>query len=99
MIRGTTPTHMFSIPFDVSDIDVLMIIYAQNNIEVFRKNKEDCVLDKNTIKVTLTQEETLRLSHLRPVQIQVRILTMGGQAFASDVHVVSVQRCLNDEVL
>ena len=49
----------------------------------------------------LTQEETKRFS-AKPknmVDIQVRALTIGGDAMASDKKSISVQDVLNDEVL
>lgn len=99
MTRGTTPTHIFSIPFDASEVKEAMIIYAQNDVEVFRKETDDCVLDGRDIKVTLTQEDTLLLSSKYNVQIQLRILTDDGKALASSVKIVGVDQCLNDEVL
>lgn len=100
MIRqGTTPQHTFTIPFDVSLAKEIMIIYAQNDVEVFRKTTEDCAIERNTISVTLKQEDAFKLDHKQNVQIQARILTMDGNALASDVKVVSVGKCLNSEVM
>lgn len=99
MIRGTTPTHTFEIPFDTSMIKKVMIIYAQNDVEVFHKDTKDCEMNKREIRVTLSQRDTLRLCHRYNVQIQLRVLTTDGSAFTSDVKVLSVQKCLNDEVL
>ena len=99
MTRGTTPTHTFKIPFDTSNVREAMVIYAQNDTEVFRKETHECEFSGNKISVTLEQEETLKLSHRCNVQIQLRILTQDGKALASAVKVVGVQQCLNDEVL
>lgn len=99
MIRGTTPTHTFKIPLDVSGVKSVMVIYGQNNVEVFRKETDDCTLEGNSISVTLTQEETLKFNHSHNVQIQIRVLTVTGNALASDIKVVTVGQCLNSEVL
>lgn len=99
MIRGTTPTHTFEIPYDTSTIKKVMVIYAQHDEEVFHKDTEDCEMKGREIRVTLSQRDTLRLCHLFNVQIQLRILLNDGTALASDVKVLSVQKCLNDEVL
>ena len=99
MIRGTTPQHTFTIPFDVSLAKEVMIIYAQNDVEVFRKTTEDCQMYGKTISVTLTQEDTLLLNHKHNVQIQVRLLTNDGKALVSNVKLVSVRKCLNSEVM
>ena len=99
MIKGTTPTHTFKIPLDAGGVKSVMVIYAQNNVEVFRKETSDCTLEGNSISVTLTQEETFRFNHNQNVQIQVRLLTVAGNALASDIKVVTVGQCLNSEVL
>ena len=99
MIRGTTPTHTFAIPFDVSAIQTVKIIYAQDDEIVCEKLTEDCVLDGTTIQTTLTQEDTLKFDHKKAVQIQIRVLTAGGQALASVIEKVGLSQLLDNEVL
>lgn len=99
MIRGTTPTHIFNIPFDTSLVDEVKITYAQDDEIVLIKGTSDCVLDTNTIKVTLSQEDTFLFDHKKNVQVQVRLLTKSGEAFASIVENVGVSKCLDNEVL
>ena len=99
MIRGTTPTHTFTLPFDSSLVEKAMVIYAQNNAEVFRKNLEDCFLEGNQLRCTLKQEETLKLTDGVSVEIQLRVLTKDGNAMATYPKVLSVWKCLNNEVL
>ena len=52
-----------------------------------------------TIQTTLTQEETLRFDHKKAVQIQIRILTAGGDALASVIEKIGVSQLLDNEVL
>lgn len=99
MRQGTTPTHEFGIPFDVSKIERVMVIYAQNNAEILRKDTEQCEMDGTNIKVRLDQDDTFMFDHKKPVQIQLRILLDDGTALASQIKTVSVEQCLNDEVL
>lgn len=99
MIRGTTPTHTFKIPFDASVVKSAMVIYAQDGMEVLHKETEDCELEGKTIKTKLSQEDTFKFSHTANVQIQLRLLTMSGDALVSDIKTVSVEQCLNNEVL
>lgn len=98
-MRGTTPTHSFKIPMDTASITRAMIIYAQNGVEVFRKETPDCVMEGNKISVTLTQEDTLKFSDESHVKIQLRILTEDGKAMKTVPKIVDVSECLNDEVL
>lgn len=99
MIKGTTPTHTFILPFDVTNIKECQIIYGQNDTEVFKKTLSDCVAAEKTLKVTLTQKDTLKLNHTLNVQIQVRVLTVEDKALSTRVAIYPVHKCLNDEVI
>ena len=41
MIRGTTPTHIFNIPFDTSLVDEVKITYAQEDEIILIKGTAD----------------------------------------------------------
>ena len=99
MIQGTTPTHTFTLPFDVSMIDKVRIIYAQNDTPVVTKNTEDCKLEGNDVFVVLTQEDTFAFDHNEHVEIQIRLLTTEGKAIASHVKRIDCAKCLENEVL
>lgn len=98
MIRGTTPTHNFTIPFDVSFIADLRISYAQTK-EVLTKTKEDCTLNDKTITVKLSQEDTFKFDCSKNVKVQVRILTIEKEVVSSEPYIIKVGECLNNEVL
>lgn len=99
MNRGTTPTHTFTLPFDASILSQVRIIYAQMGRVVLVKTGEDVILSGNTVKTKLTQEETLSFNCAHPVEIQVRVLTLAGDAQNSDIIKVPVSRCLDNEVI
>lgn len=99
MTRGTTPTHTFILPFDTALIQKIMVIQAQNDQELFHKELEDCVCAGNEVKLKLTQEDTLKFDDGPYAQIQIRVLTVDGNALASVIQRVGVQKLLNDEVL
>jgi hypothetical protein len=99
MIRGTTPTHIFKLPFSVDICKQIKIIYAQDDVILLEKTAEHCELNDNAATVTLTQEETFKFNCRKPVQIQVRVLTQDGDALNSGIKLVSVEKCLDDEVL
>lgn len=99
MIRGTTPTHIFTIPFATNIISCVRIIYAQNDEVLFEKQTADCTLGEQTISTTLTQEETLLFDCKYLVQIQLRILLNDGSALASKVNYISLEKCLSNEVI
>lgn len=99
MIRGTTPTHTFTLPFDTSLIKRVKITYAQDDKKFFCKETDDCVLSGNIVTTKLTQEETFLLDCKKLVQIQIRVVTTAGEVLATDEMVVTVNKCLDDEVM
>lgn len=99
MIRGTTPTHVFTLPIDVNTLEKIRVIYSQNGREIVTKTEGDCQLDGNKITVKLSQRETLGMKSTANVEIQLRVLTNGGDALASQIMSVTPVRCLSDEVL
>lgn len=99
MIPGTTPTHTFKIPFDASIIKDFKVIYVQDDVTILEKRVSDCALDGYSVKVTLTQEETFLFKPQDIVEIQLRVLTLGGEVLASIPEKVGVAKCLDKEVL
>ena len=99
MRRGTTPTHTFNLPFDMSAVSNVRIIYAQGSNVVLTKEKSDCECDGNTISFKLTQEETFLFDCGRNADVQVRVLTAAGDSLASDIHKISIATCLDNGVL
>lgn len=99
MIKGTTPTHTFILPFDVSNIKESKVTYAQNDSEVLSKTAVDCTLTENKIIVELTQADTLKFDASQNVQIQLRVLTQEDKALASKIAVRPVYKVLNNEVM
>lgn len=99
MIKGTTPTHTFKLSLDTADVKEVKITYAQDNLVKIVKRTEACEISGDQVTVRLTQEETFELNHHRPVLIQLRVLTVSGDALASKVISVPAHRCLDTEVL
>ena len=99
MMRGTTPTHTFTLPVDSSFISKLRIIYAQAGKQILVKENEDCLIEGNKVTVRLSQIETFLFDHMKYVEIQVRILTAAGDVPKIQPIKVSVERCLDDTVM
>ena len=99
MIRGTTPTLEFSIPFDTSEIAEAFVTLSQNDTVIVDKPLEDCKCDAQKLSVRLTQEDTLKLSCDCNTDIQIRIRTKAGDALASDIARVNTDRILKDGVI
>ena len=77
MYRGTTPTITFTLPFDGSRITALNLCFAQQDTVVLEKGLADCNLEGNTLKVSLTERETLLFDTKKgmvEMQLQHRLL-------------------------
>ena len=111
MIRATTPKHQFIFNVDPTEFEKILITYKQGDRIVLEKTELDLTFEENTIGSTpdveyvawfrLTQEETnlFTTTGSSTYQVQVRVLTVNGEALASDKKKIVIQDVLNDEVL
>lgn len=98
MVRGTTPTLNFTLPFEVSTITVCSIAFAQDENVVLEKTLTDCQAYENVLSVELTEAETLLFDSQKVLEIQVRC-ACGAAKMASQVIRVDVGRILKDGCL
>lgn len=74
MIRGTTPTLTFELPFAADEIDEGYITIAQRGRPNMDIPISRCTADGNVLTLTLTQEETLQLrAALAEIQLRVKV--------------------------
>ena len=99
MIRGTTPTLEFKLPFDTDILAEAWVTMAQKGKVVLDKQLSECQCEGNVLTVKLSQEETLDLKCNCLTEIQIRIRTIDGNALASDIMSVSPDRILKDGVI
>lgn len=99
MYRGTTPTLSFKLPFNTSDLSAAWVTLAQDGRVIIDKPMSDCVLEGNVLAVTLTQEETLKLTAENRTEVQLRVKTTDGIAMASTIWRVETEKILKDEVI
>lgn len=97
MVRGTTPTYTFSVPFDTDLISNIKVNFSQEKLLV-SKGLVDCNISEATIEVKLTQEDTLKFSQ-GEAEIVIRVLTKGNEAIASEPMHDYVFDCNDNEVL
>lgn len=105
MIRGTTPTHIFSkLPVLSAEIKEMWVTYLQRGKEVLTKDitsitfTDDPEEDTCTAEVDLTQEETLKFTY-GPATVQVRLLLIDDTALASDEVPIEVKRIIKDGII
>ena len=113
MIRGTTPQHTFTLPFDPPVGCEYRIVYAQGEDHkekiLFEVETKGCAVTGCAVTVRLTQEQTLLFDctpHWQngayvpyPVKIQFGVKTPGGETLWSNIIATTVDRCLRRDGL
>lgn len=99
MIRGTTPTLEFVIPFDTGQLAEAFVSLSQNETVIIDKPLTECQCNGDKLIVRLTQEETLKLECDIVTEIQIRARTLEGEAIASQIIKVNTERILKDGVI
>ena len=97
MRRGTTPTNTFTVPVDLRTATVF-VDYEQEGKIVLEKTGDDLTITETTVSLTLSQEDTLLFKPGR-VLIQIRYVTAGGAADASDIIYTTFERIIKDGVI
>ena len=102
MIRGTTPTLLFNLPFSATVIKSaeITIKYVDGLKKILiKKLLCDCELGETTIGTRLTQEETLQFPAPASVSVQLRILTTDDIVLATEAYTVKVKKLLAEDVI
>lgn len=99
MVRGTTPTHIFELPFHSDQVVKIRIVYMQSGKVVLEKNESDCIKKENQIITTLTEKETMDFRSCLNAKIQIRVTTIDGKVLTSSVFEIDVEALLKEEVL
>lgn len=99
MIRGTTATLICTLPFEVNTLQYAYFTIMQDNVIVFDRQIECSHLSGDTIEVHLSQEDTLKLKEKHRAEIQLRAITVGGEAIASNIITTYVERILKGGVI
>lgn len=98
MYRASTPTFIFELPFALSTVQECLITFAQDEDTVIEKSLEDCDYEGSTIRLTLTQEDTLEFEEGK-ASVQLNVMTKTGQRLPSVTQTFKVLENLHDEVI
>lgn len=99
MRRGTTPTHIFKLPFSTEYVSKVKVAYKQEDKVVLRKNTQDCKIKDNTVSVTLTRDESLLFNGRYLVKVQLEAELREGGNLVSVPFVLRVDELLCEEAL
>lgn len=102
MYRATTPTHIFTLPFDTSTCSEILVSYRQKKIKLDKHYQDGTLpdgmsLDEDKVIISLTQDETKQFER-GEVQAQLRVM-VNGDVMASQVFNLKVREVLNEETL
>lgn len=97
--RGTTPTLEFELPFTCSLLAKAYVNIEQADGLKVEKVVENLESEEDLFSIMLTQEETLQLNAGLGADIQVRVRTKDGKAFASEIIREEVDDVLRDGVI
>ena len=101
MIRGTTPTLRFKIPYTEEQIQLGYITFSRKG-EVFLDvpfSDNRVLVENYAIYITFTQEDTLRFNSRTVYSVQLRILLQDDIAVASNIITIPVDSILKNGVI
>lgn len=99
IVRGTTPTLSFGLPFSTNLLETGFVTIQQRDETIVEKELSACDCSGDTVSATLTQEETLALKIGSLAQIRLVVKTTGGDRMETDDVVVRVRDTHKDEVI
>lgn len=99
MIRGTTPTLEFTLPFEVETLSALYVTFKQAGRTVAERTLQECRYEGKVLLVELSQDETLAFTAGQQVDMQIRVKFTSGKALASEIMTTSVQPVLKGGVI
>jgi len=98
MRRGTTPTIVLGIKgITMSDIAEWYVTVAQDSVQLTKTNEDIEIVD-DTLKVPLTQVETMKFKS-GEISIQIRAKTNDDIVIASGIQTIDIDRILYNEVI
>ncbi len=95
MFRYTTPTLVFKLPFEASELIEAYITLEQKNVTI-EKGLSDCTQNENTLSLVLSQEETGQLEAQRGTAVQLRCKDNSGKAYASKIFNLKIDDVLKE---
>ena len=100
MYRGTTPALNFKFKNNLSELNItaLFLTFSQNDTVILEKTLEEIEIVDNTIKVNLSQEETLKIEDKKVLHIQARI-KVDEKAYATNIIKTSLNAILKEGVI
>ena len=96
--RGTTPSFTFDMRVHLGNIKELYVTFKQLGVTIVEKTKNDIkIIDEDSIKVMLTEQESLLFSDKYDVECQFMIKYLTGAVVTSEPPLIfSVNKVLHE---
>ena len=99
MIQGTTPTITLHRPLLTSDIaEAEYVVADDQNTIILKWRLEDMEATTDTLKIKLTQDDTILLEP-RIYQTQLRVKLMSGDVMATQKMPLNIQDLIAEDVI
>lgn len=100
MIRWTTPTLTYELPFATEFVEKAFITIKSRNVKI-EKSLEECEIGEKTISITLTQEETSKFAVGETPTVMLNVVTANGKRLATNEEPLkeSIKRNLKEGVI
>lgn len=99
LIRGTTPSYIFrDFGLEVASISAAIFLILQGKNTIIRKTLGEATIGTDSIRWTLTQEESLKLDASKPATIRCKWRS-GTLCGISESLTVEVRNFGDDEVI
>lgn len=99
IVRGTTPTISFGLPFSTDLLDTGFVTVKQREEVIIEKELSVCECSGNTLTARLAQADTLALEVGTHAKIRLVVKTTGGDRLETKDFVVRVSDTCKDEVI
>ena len=98
MIRGATPTLMFTTPYTADQVTSGYITFTMRGDVVLDipVSDDSVVISDNAISLTLTQQQTLSFQSKATSLVQLRLVLDDGSAVASNIIKITIGDILKD---
>lgn len=98
MIRGTTPTLMFTTPYTADQVTSGYITFTMRGDVVLDipVSDDSVAISDNAISLTLTQQQTLSFQSKATSLVQLRLVLDDGSVVASNIIKITIGDILKD---
>lgn len=100
IFQGSTPSLYFNTNAPLYNVREIYMTFRQRGVIVLEKDKTAIgIVDKDTIRVKLAQEETLLLSSKYDIEPQLRIKYNDGSVVGSSIVPFKIEEVIKYEVI